>query len=171
MAQNRIPPRRGQYAPVKQTPLHNADTIQDEDEDNGDDGDNGYDDVWPPRLPNNARRYPQPADVQKGSGYARTAGQAGRTRPDVQTLSSQSSWRKPDADDEYQSTIPPRRRATQTGIPAVQPQRRRPVQTDDVDVSQAPLPRTEALQNSGRKRRLHWLVFVGGAMLLWCLAG
>ena len=103
MAQNRIPPRRGQYAPLKQTPLHNADTIQDEDDEN--DGNDGYDDVWPPRLPNNARRYPQPSDVQNG-GYARKAAQAGRTRPDVQTLSAQSSWRKPDADDEYQSTIP-----------------------------------------------------------------
>ncbi len=160
MAQNRIPPRRGNNVPIKQTSLHDADTVQDEEE---------YDDVWPPRLPNNARRYLRAADVQTGDRYARTAGQSGRTRPDVQTLSSQSSWRKRDEDEEHQSTIPPRRRATQTGIPAVQPQRRRPVQTDDVDVSDVIIPRTEGLQRSGRKRRLHWLVFVGGAMLIMVL--
>lgn len=171
MAQNRMPPRRGQYVPLKQTSLHEADTIQDDE----DDGDNEYDDVWPPRLPSNARRYQHPADVQTGSGYTRTAGQAGRTRPDVQTLSSQSSWRKRDEDIEHsgrtgrQSTIPPRRSATQTGIPAVQPQRRRPVQTDDVDVSDVSIPHTEALPGNGRKRRLHWLVFVGGAMLIMVL--
>lgn len=159
MAQNRIPPRRGNNIPIKQTPLYDADTVQDEEE---------YDDVWPPRLPNNARRYPQAADVQTGDRYARTAGRT-RTRPDVQTLSSQASRRKRDEDEEYRSTIPPRRSATQTGIPAVQPQRRRPVQTDDVDVADEIIPRTEALQRSGRKRRLHWLVFVGGAMLIMVL--
>jgi len=163
VAQNRIPPRRGHNAPVNQTSFQNADAIQDEGEDEG------YDDVWPPRQPNSARRYQHQADVQTGDGYARSAG---RTRPDVQTLSSQSSWRKRDEDEEHQPTIPPRRRATQTGIPAVQPQRRRPVQTDDVDVSNVPnvpIPHTEALRRSGQKRHFHWLVFVGGAMLIMVL--
>lgn len=162
MAQNRIPPRRGNTTRVKQTSLYDADTIQDEDE---------YDDAWPPRQSTSSRRY-SPADAQTGNGYARSSG---RTRPDVQTLSSQSSqssqssWRNRDEGEEHQSTIPPRRRATQTGIPAVQPQRRRPVQTDDVDVSDESVPHTEALHRNGQKRRLHWLVFVGGAMLIMVL--
>ncbi len=88
-------------------------------------------------------------------------------RPDVQTLSSQSSWRRRDEETEDGDQLPPipRRRATQTGIPAVQPPRRRPVQTDDVDDF---IPHTEELRNKGtrQKRRFHWLVFLGGAMLI-----
>lgn len=160
MAQNRIPPRRGNHVPVKQTSIYDADAIEEED---------GYDDVWPPRQPNNTRRYQHPADVQTRDAYARSAG---RTRPDVQTLSSEASWRRRDEDDEQLPPIPPRRRATQTGLPAVQPQRRRPVQTDDVDVSHVSdvtIPHTEALPGNRQKRRLHWLVFVGGAMLIMVL--
>ncbi|MEO8971872.1 MAG: hypothetical protein ABI406_09780 [Ktedonobacteraceae bacterium] len=166
MAQNRVPPRRGNNVPIRQTSSYDADTVQDEDE---------YDDVWPPRLPNNARRYPQAADAQTGDRYANHAARSGRTRPDVQTLSSQSSqssWRKRDDDEEHSSTIPPRRRATQTGIPAAPPLRHRPVQTDDVDassISHATVPHTEALQRNGQKHRFHWLVFVGGAMLVMVL--
>ncbi|HLJ33764.1 MAG TPA: hypothetical protein VKU38_08945 [Ktedonobacteraceae bacterium] len=168
MAQNRIPPRRGSYVPVKQTSFHEADTIQDEDDYDG------YDDALSSRLPTSARRYQYAADVQTGDGYERSTGRSGRTRPDVQTLSSQSSqssWRNRDEGNEgveYQPKVPLRRRATQTGLPAVQP-RRRPVQTDDVDVSNVTIPHTEALHRNGQKRRLHWMVFLGGAMLIMVL--
>jgi hypothetical protein len=36
-------------------------------------------------------------------------------------------------------------------------------------MSDVTIPHTEALQRNGQKRRLHWLVFVGGAMLIMVL--
>jgi len=136
------------------------------------DGYEEYDDVWPARLPNSVRRYEHSADVQtreKRTDSANHTGRSGHTRADVQTLSSQASRSNRGEELRSRSTIPPRRSATQTSIPAipaVQAQRRYPVQTDDIDVSDEPSPRTEALRRSGQKRSLHWLVFVGGAMLI-----
>jgi hypothetical protein len=120
------------------------------------------------------RRYTHPADVQTEGGRANRDGHTGRTRADVRTLSSQSpqsQFSRSNRGEEMKSrsthgsAIPPRRTATQTSIPVVQPQRRA-VRTDDIDEPGVPAPRTEALRRSGQKRRLHWLVFVGGAMLI-----
>ena len=156
--------RPGNHVPMKQKPIHNADTIQDSD---GYEEYDEYDDDWPLRMPSSARRYSRPADVQIEGGRANRDGHTGRTRADVRTLSSQSppsqfSRSNRGEDMKSRSTIPPRRTATQTSIPVVQPQRRA-VRTDDID---EPAPRTEALRRNGQARRLHWLVFVGGAMLI-----
>jgi hypothetical protein len=159
--------RPGNHVPVKQKPIHSADTVQDG---GGYEEYDGYDDDWPLRMPSSARRYTQPADVQTEGGRANRVSHTGRTRADVRTLSSQSSQSQfsrsnRGEDMKSRSTIPPRRAATQTSIPVVQPQRRA-VRTDDIDEPGVPAPRTEALQRSGQMRRLHWLVFVGGAMLI-----
>jgi hypothetical protein len=160
--------RPGNHVPVKQKPIHSADTVQESD---GYEEFDEFDDDWPLRMPSSARRYTQPAGVQTEGGRANRVSHTGRTgltRADVRTLSSQSpqssqSSRSNRGEDmKSRSTIPPRRTATQTSIPVVQPQRRA-VRTDDID---EPAPRTEALRRSGQQRRLHWLVFVGGAMLI-----
>ncbi len=154
--------RPGNHVPVKQKPIHSADTVQDSDEYDE------YDDDWPLRMPSSARRYAPPAEVQTEGGHARISSTE-RTRADVRTLSSQASQSSQFSrgnrgeDMKSRSTIPPRRTATQTSIPVV-PAQRRAVRTDDIDEPGVPAPRTEALRRNGR--RLHWLVFVGAAMLI-----
>lgn len=106
-----------------------------------------YDDAWP-RMPSSARRYYMP-DITAESG-----------RVLADTTSGYGSRR---ASSERKS-IPPRRSATQTNIPAMPGVRPRARITDDDETR-----RTSGLLNGGGRWRFHWLVFVGIAMLVMIL--
>jgi len=107
-----------------------------------------YDDEWPTRTRSSALHYTGLADVKS---------EVGRSRPDVQSFSPQRSQRSYYAD--LESPIPPRRSATQTNMPAVQVRKGRVVHTSEVGLRE-----TEELV--GRGLDLHWLVFVGVAMIV-----
>jgi len=77
----------------------------------------------------------------------------------VQSLASQRSYRVNNTSG--RTTVPPRRSATQTDIPVVQGQRRRPRQTDDVVFRDS--EELHPVENTSRPH-FHWLVFVGMAM-------
>ena len=133
--------QRGKYPAAQKLHVNTREEVPPEDE---------YDDVWPVRMSSSARRYQGLADVRT---------EVGRTHADVQSLSSERSYRQGNSGGK--STVPPRRSATQTDIPVVQGNRRRPVETDDI-----PIRRSDHLQlvESNGKPRFHWLVFVGMAM-------
>lgn len=118
-----------------------------------------YDDVWPMPMPPSARRYQGLADVKT---------EVGRTPADALPLTSRSARMAPPY---RQTTIPPRRSATQGQIPATHVPRERPdVQAVDTDIY--PSPRSSGVgtqQKSKRRHRLHWLLFVGLAMLTMML--
>ena len=132
---------RGKYPAAQKVHVNTDEEVPREDE---------YDDVWPVRMSSSARRYQSLADVRT---------EVGRTRADVQSLASERSYRPGNTGGK--STVPPRRSATQTDIPVVQGNRRRPIQADDV-----PIRRNDHLQlvEGNGKPRFHWLVFVGMAM-------
>ena len=112
--------------------------------------DDGYDednDVWPSRMPNSVRRYR--SDVRTEAGHAQA---------DVQSL-SQGDYRTPYASRSRKSAIPPRRSATQANIPAIQSGRRGAVDTEDV------VPRRSRDLSVGEGPRVHWLLYVGLALL------
>jgi hypothetical protein len=111
--------------------------------------DDEYDDEWPPRMPSSVRRYH--SDVKT---------ETGRTSPDVQSLAQNDYLSNPGR----RTAIPPRRTATQTRLPALQSSKRRAVDTDD-DFS----PQQSGNLEGGARLRLHWLVYVGGAMLIMML--
>jgi len=123
--------------------------------------DEEYDDVWPSRMPTSARRYQSDARSE-----------AGRTSADVQAL-SQGDYRTSNPG-RTGSTIPPRRTATQVNLPAVQPARRRPLDTEEAEPRRSGylVPQEVAPRRSGRLiaqesgQRVHWLVFVGLAMIV-----
>lgn len=131
-----------QYVRVKPTDVDEALEMEDEE----------YDDVWPPRMSSSARRYQDRADVRT---------EAGRTTADVQPLRGERTYRTYTTG--VYSAIPPRRTATQTSLPAVQPNRRRVAQPDVL-----PERYSDDLQLAGepQKPRIHWLVLVGLTMLL-----
>lgn len=133
--------QRGKYPAAQKLHVDTGEEVSQDDE---------YDDIWPVRMSSSARRYQGLADVRT---------EAGRTHPDVQPLVSDRSYRQGNMGGK--STIPPRRSATQTDIPAVQGNRLRPVQTEDI-----PTRRSDHLQfgEGNGKPRFHWLVFVGMAM-------
>lgn len=118
------------------------------------------DDVWPSRMPTSARRYQ--SDVRADGD---------RTRGDAQPISARDqrtgSYQK--------SSIPARRTATQTHLPVPSTQttqggRRRPAPTplEIDDITSRP---SGGLSNApkAQKRRLHWLFYVGLAMLITVL--
>jgi hypothetical protein len=113
-----------------------------------------YDDVWPTRMPNSALRY-------TGQGQPDVRTEAGRSRPDVQPLSIPKNYRSSNPD--RQTSIPPRRTATSTDIPAIHVHRGRGVRTDDVEMGTAGGTRTARI---GRRVRFHWLVFAGVAAIV-----
>ena len=122
-----------------------------------DDEEEGYDDVWPAKMPTSTRRYAGLADVRT---------EVGRVPADVQVLSSQHTYRP-----RTKSTVPPRQSATQTDLPVIQNTPRRqagytaqPVQTDEIVERHS----DQLILRSGRPR-LHWLVFVGLALLTMLL--
>ncbi len=105
-------------------------------------GEDGYSDSWPGRLPSSSRRY---------LAQAGPDGRSQRVRVAVhETLGQQ------------RHSIPPRRTATQTNIPAVQGNRQRAPSTED---EQTPR-RTSSLVAPKRRVHFHWLVFVGLAMFI-----
>jgi hypothetical protein len=132
--------QRSQRAPVKQSQVSKPD-IYDDDE---------FDDVWPPRMPSSVRRY-----------HSDVKAETGRASADVQSLAQNDYL----SNTGRRTTIPPRRTATQAQLPALQPSRRRAVDTED-DFSYT---HQSSSLDGGRRLRLHWLVYVGGAMLIMML--
>ena len=108
--------------------------------------DDEYDDVWPTRLPSSSRRYLAQPDVSR---------EAGRGPADVRSFSSHRT---------SGNSIPPRRSATQTNIPAIKSNRPRMAYTEDV-----PVRRNSGGLNSGQGRRFHWMLFLGMAMFIMVL--
>jgi len=106
------------------------------------------DDEWPARTRSSALFYPGLADVKT---------EVGRSWPDAQSFSPPRNQRS--LYTELESPIPPRRSATQTNMPAVQVRKGRVVRTDEVGLR-------ETGELVGRGLRLHWLVFVGVAMIV-----
>ena len=107
-----------------------------------------YDDAWPGRLPSSARRYYTPdIKAENGRVLADTTYSYGPRRS--------SGERK---------SIPPRRSATQTNIPAIPASRPRLPALDDDEVR-----RTSGLLGGRGRWRPHWLVFVGIAMFIMIL--
>ena len=135
--------QRNRRMPARQEPVTD-DAMEQEDE---------YDDAWPTRLPSSSRRYLAQPDV-----YMET----GRRPADVRSLSSQRS--SGNSRPERYTSVPPRRSATQTNIPAIQPNRPRVARTDDI-----PMRRDGGHLNSGQGRRVHWILFIGLAMFIMVL--
>jgi len=106
----------------------------------------GYEDPWPGRLPSSSRRYVPHADVRA---------ETGRKLADAHFSASQKNGQE-------RHSIPPRRTATQTSIPAVQGNRQRAPYSED---EQTP-HRTSGLLAPRGRVRFHWLVFVGLAMFI-----
>lgn len=106
------------------------------------------DDAWSPRVQGSTRRYQSIPDVRA---------ETGRRPVDAQPVAAQRQY----VAGSGHTTIPPRRSATQTSIPAVQDNRQRIVYTDDV----APQNSKRRLRNRQRLQ-FHWLVFVGIAMFI-----
>lgn len=128
--------------------------------------DEEYDDVWPSRMPTSTRRYS--SDVKT---------ETGRTLADVQISSQREHRTGPKPGNTGGNTIPPRRTATQ-GMPVVQTPRRMVTQNMPVlpvtrrrpieDYEEDAPPRTSGLLRQPqvrRRRRFHWLVYVGLAMI------
>lgn len=121
--------------------------------------DEQYDDVWPSRMPSSARRYR--SDVRTEGGYTPTT-RATRTS-EMQAIPRTSSPGRVSNPTRNTSSIPARRTATQTNLPALQssqssPPRRRTVNIEAVQPAKKTLP-----LKSGH--RVHWLVYAGLAML------
>ncbi len=108
-----------------------------------------YDDAWPTRMPTSAHRYQSTPDIQTETGRRHVDSLPGAAQ-------SYNSNSRPG-----RAPIPPRRSATQTGIPAVQGNRPRNIYTDDI------FPQNAVRDVDDRQGlRLHWLVFVGVAMII-----
>lgn len=125
---------------------------------NDTDDDEEYDDVWPSRMPSSTRRYRSDVRTEGGytSGGRSATGRMTRTS-EMQAIPPSASRTTYRASSPGRSTtsIPPRRTATQA-IPAVQPTRRRTVEIEAIQ------PRVASQQP---RRRPHWLVYAGLAML------
>lgn len=128
-----------------------AEQVEITDDDILNEGEYEYDDVWPTRMPTSARRYQGLADVRT---------EVGRAQADVEPFPTLRNSRGAPSS---KSAIPARRSATQTNIPAVQSNRLSPVasnvgspNTEDI------LPQRSTMQGL----RVHWLLFVGLAMII-----
>jgi hypothetical protein len=128
--------RRGKYTSTNMNARETLDDFAD------------YDDEWPTRTRSSALHYSNLADVKS---------EVGRSRPDVQSFSPQRSQRS--FYTELENPIPPRRSATQTNMPAVQVRKGHVVHTNEVGLRE-----TEELVRRGF--RMHWLLFVGVAMIV-----
>lgn len=107
-----------------------------------------FDDAWPGRLPSSSRRYYTP-DINAENGRA----------------SADSTYGYgPKRSNSERKSIPPRRSATQTGIPVAPGGKPRAPLLDDEETR-----RTSGLLNGVRRWRFHWLVFVGIAMFVMIL--
>ncbi len=110
-----------------------------------------YDDDWPTRMPTSARRYQSIPDVRA---------ETGRRQGDAQLNTDQRYYPSGNTH-QSRAVIPPRRTATQTGLPAVQSSRQRNIYTDDIH----PLSYNRRISNEPGFN-FHWLVFVGIAMFI-----
>jgi hypothetical protein len=113
--------------------------------------DDVYDDVWPIRLPTSSRNYQRMPDIRT---------ETGRRQVDSLPITPQqyhaSGNTRPS-----RAVIPPRRSATQTGLPVVQTNRQRNVYTEEI------FPTNTARGVAYRPGlRFHWLVFIGLAMII-----
>ncbi len=110
-----------------------------------------YDDMWPARTPTSTRRYQNVPDVRT---------EMGRRQVDAQQVAIQKHYTTGN-NLERRATVPPRRTVTQSSIPAIQGNRQRHVYTDDMT------PQSSIVRSRGTSRvRFHWLVFVGLAMFI-----
>jgi hypothetical protein len=110
-----------------------------------------YDDDWSTRMPSSSRRYQRWPDVRSESG-----------RRQVDALQNTDQRYYPSrSTHESRAAIPPRRTATQTGIPAVQGSRQHNIYTDDLQ----PLNHNRHIARM-QGFNFHWLVFVGIAMFI-----
>ena len=107
-----------------------------------------YDDAWPGRLPSSSRRYYMP-DIKAESG---------------RVLADTTYGYGPKRSNSDRPSIPPRRSATQSNIPAMPGGRPRSPILDDDEARQ-----TSGLLMGRRRLRFHWLVFVGIAMFVMIL--
>lgn len=140
MDQSRIPQRS------RRTP---SQPIRNTEDDLANDVD--YDDEWPTRIPSSARRYKTIPDVRTQAGYRQSDE---LPNPDQRYYGSSNTRQS-------RAAIPPRRTATQVGIPAVQSTRPRDIYTDDIQ----PVGRIRHVR-AGQGFNFHWLVFAGVAMLI-----
>ncbi len=122
-----------------------------------------YEDRKPGRLPSSARRYPISSDA--GTEWSRRRADAFSDAPTRYT--------------EYERTsIPPRRSATQTSVPAVQAPRKTPgtlgtrggqaprYQAPDTDEQYDGYGYSGGTVAAPRRMRWHWLIFVGLSMFI-----
>lgn len=110
--------------------------------------DDEYDDTWPMRLSSSARRYR--SDVKGGqSSIEADVDVAGMQRDYI----TQTGQRR---------AIPARRTAPQAHVPLAPTYRRRPVTTEDRGSS----GESAVLQEYGGSVQVHWLVYVGVALLI-----
>ena len=128
--------------PPAQQPRDTDDDILNEDE---------CDDVWPPRTPTSSRHYQHMPDIRTESGR-RQADSLQRTSQQYNASGNTRASR---------AAIPPRRTATQTGIPTVQGNRQHNVYTDEIFP-----PKSARGVDYRQGLRFHWLVFVGLAMII-----
>lgn len=133
--------QRKQRMPAQQPPVTDDDMLNEGEYD---------DEVWPTRMPSSSRRYHAMPDVHT---------ETGRKPVDARPIVPQRNFAP--SRPERHTSIPPRRTATQTHIPAVQGNRPRMVHTDEVP----PRLSKDRLKTRGGMR-FHWLLFVGIAMFI-----
>lgn len=135
--------QRGINGSVRKAQVRHTDDVEED----------GYDDVWPPRISNSTLRYQDLADVRT---------EVGRVPADVRVLASQHTSRVGS-----RSTIPPRSRATQTQLPVVPiAQRRQSMPVHDDEIAER---HSDQLVLGRSRPRIHWTVFVGMAMITMLL--
>ena len=110
-----------------------------------------YDDDWSTRMPSSARRYQSLPDIRRETGR----------RESDDLLNTDQRYYGSGNTRQSRAVIPTRRAATQAGMPAIQSSRQRNIYTDDIQ----PHGRTRHMR-SGQGFNVHWLVFVGIAMLI-----
>lgn len=110
-----------------------------------------YDDVWPVRPANSARRYQGLSDVRNETGHS----------ADVQ---AQVSPRGSTRSTGERHTIPPRRTATQARIPALPTTSTARIARDEEEQAQQSRKTRVPSRLHRGSRRPHWLFFVGLAM-------
>jgi hypothetical protein len=133
--------QRSRRVPAQQI-INTEDDMLNEDE---------YDDFWPPRTPTSSRRYQSMPDVRTETGHRQS---------DAQLYTDQRYYASGNTR-ESRGVIPPRRTATQTGLPAIQGSRQRNIYTDDIH------PLSHRKRTSSRQGfNFHWLVFIGIAMFI-----
>ena len=108
-----------------------------------------FDDAEPERTPSSALRYQRIADVRS---------EVGRASADVRVLSSQGSYQA-----RNKSTVPPRKSATKTNVPAVSGNRRRDEETANDEIA---IRQTDDLMIRPFMPRFHWTVLLGMAMFI-----